>query len=516
MRATDQSDVLAFLSTPAAFGEPPGEPVERMETHISVIFLCGDQVLKLKKARTLPYLDFATLPARKAAVEAEFAINSTTAPMIYQGIRTVTRQPDGALTMDGDGAPVEYLVSMARFDQGDLLDAVAARDGLTPPMMEALADAVAAFHAAAPTRPAAGGGAAMASIIENNALAFDLAPAGTFDPAQVAAVRDGSIALCDLFAPLLDARREQGRVRRCHGDMHLRNIVLMDGKPVLFDAIEFNEAFSDIDVFYDLGFLLMDLDHRGLKRLANVVLNRYVDVTGDSGGVALLSLVLAMRAAIRAHVGGTAIASAPDPVRARAQARAYLERAQAYLTVPEPRLIAVGGLSGSGKSRLARELAPFAGPGIGCRVVRTDATRKRLAGVGLLDRLPPDSYTPEMSEKTYAAVFEEAAALLAAGCPVIVDAVFAKPDEREAARALAVRAGVAFDGVWLEAPADVMRARAETRMNNVSDAGAAVVDRQLTYDLGAIDWARIDSSGAKSETLNAGLRVLGLETPSQI
>lgn len=513
---TDQSDVLAFLATPAAFGASAGADVVRMDTHISAIFLCGGRALKLKKARALPYLDFSTLDKREAACRAEDSLNARTAPALYKGVRRVTRAADGALALDGDGETVDFVVDMARFGQDDLLDRVAARGELTRATMEDLADAIAGFHEGAPIRGDAGGAVALQAIIENNAQAFGLAPPGTFDPAQVARVREGSLALCARHAERLDRRRAEGRVRRCHGDMHLRNIVMMDGRPTLFDAIEFNDAFSNIDVFYDLSFLLMDLDHRGLGRLANIVMNRYADVTGDADGVPLLGLFLAMRAAIRAHVGGTAIGAAADPDAVAAEARAYLDMAERYLAPPKPQLLAVGGLSGSGKSRLAREIAPHVGGGIGCRVVRTDATRKRLSGVGLLDRLPPSSYTPEMSAKTYAAVHDEVRALLAAGCPAVADAVFAKETERSAVEALASEAGAPFQGLWLEAPAAVMKARADARVRNASDADAAVVERQLSYDIGAMAWTRIDSSGDKAATLSAGMSALGIEITSQI
>lgn len=514
--STDQSDVLAFLATPAAFGAPAGAEVVRMDTHISAIFLCGARALKLKKARVLPYLDFSTVAKREAACRAEDRLNGRTAPMLYKGVRRVTRASGGPLALDGDGDTVDFVVDMARFGQDDLLDRVAARGALSRETMEDLADAIAGFHDGAPVCAQAGGASALQAIIENNAQAFALAPPGTFDAAQVGRVTDGSLTLCARHAARLDRRRAEGRVRRCHGDMHLRNIVLIDGRPTLFDAIEFNDAFSNIDVFYDLSFLLMDLDHRGLRRLANIVMNRYADVTGDADGVPLLGLFLAMRAAIRAHVGGTAIGAAADPGAVAAEARAYLDMAERYLAPSVPRLIAVGGLSGSGKSRFAREAAPFVGNAVGCRVVRTDATRKRLSGVGILDRLPPASYTPEMSAKTYGAVHDEVRALLAAGCPAIADAVFAKEAERGAVEALAREAGVPFRGLWLEAPADVMKARAGARTRNASDADAAVVERQLAYEVGAITWTRLDSSGGKVATVAAGMAALGLEFPSQI
>lgn len=501
-----QANIFSFLSTPQAFGAGAG-PVSRLETHISALFLCQDRVLKVKKAVRLPYLDFTTLAAREQACRAEVALNAPAAPGLYQGVCAVTRNDDGSLALDGAGEVVEWAVDMVRFDQDALLDAVARTGGLTQPLMEDLADAIAAFHGTAPPRPDAPAATAMRAIIDNNAEAFALAADGVFDADRVARLTAAQQALCGDMATVLDARRDKGRVRRCHGDMHLRNIVMWQGTPTLFDAIEFNDLFTDIDVYYDLAFLLMDLDHRGLRDLANMVMNRYADASGDADGVALLPLLLSMRAAIRAHVGG--VVACHDRA-ACDEAQAYLAEAEGYLETPPARLIAVGGLSGSGKSGTARRLAPKLAGGMGARVVRTDATRKRLSGVGLLDRLPKESYTAAASKETYQAVYQEAKDLLEQGVNVIVDAVFAAPDERAAVAEIARRLNLPFHGLWLEAPAAVMKERAEKRIGNVSDADGRVVEAQLAYDLGEITWARVDSSGPRSETLAAAWRGLGL------
>ncbi|MFO1119338.1 MAG: AAA family ATPase [Rhodospirillales bacterium] len=298
--------------------------------------------------------------------------------------------------------------------------------------------------------------------------------------------------------PVLDRRRAAGFVRHCHGDLHLRNIVLHDGRAMLFDAIEFDAAYADIDVLYDLAFLVMDLEFRDLRRLASILLNRYLDVTGDSGGLAALPLFLSMRAAIRSHIDAAAAATHSDVDAAAglaAGASRYLKLGLSFLAPAAPRLIAVGGLSGSGKSRLARELAPSLAPPPGARVIRSDATRKRLAGVAPETRLPLAPTARQPADRPTPLSRAEAREVLAAGRPVIADAVFARPEERAAIAAVAAEAGVPFQGLWLAAAPDLLQERVEKRLGNASDATPEVVRQQLADDLGPIDWPRVDSVG---------------------
>ncbi len=512
MIVEDQGEVIAFLSRPQAYGSG-ASAVERLETHVSVIFLTGDRAYKLKRAVRFPYLDFSTSALRRAACEAEVAVNRRTAPGMYLGVVAVTREPGGGLRLGGDGAPVDWLVEMTRFDQDTLFDHLARLGALDRPAMEDLADAVARLHGEAEERVRGGGHAGMGVIVDSNAETFAECANGVLDPVKVERLNVSTRRALDGCAALLDARRAGGRVRHCHGDLHLRNIFRMDGKPTLFDAIEFNPVLSDIDVLYDLAFLLMDLDHRGLRRLASIALNRYLDITGDTAGLGALGLFLSVRAAIRSHVEAAAAAAQTDRAeawRSRAESRAYLDRALAYLEPPPPVLVAVGGFSGAGKSRLARELAPFLGVAPGARVVRSDVLRKRLSGVDLLAPLGPEGYSTEMTERTYRTMFEEAQTALEAGYAVIADAVFARPEQRRAVAAISTRTRVPFHGLWLEAPLEARQRRVTVRRRNVSDADAGLVRAQAAYDMGEIDWDRIDSSGPREETLSKGRALIGL------
>lgn len=486
-----QDQALRFLADPATHG---GDSPERLETHISVVFLAGQKAWKLKKAVKLSFLDFSTLALRHAACLSELAVNRGAAPEIYLGVTPITRDADGTLHLGGDGEVVEWLVAMRRFAQSDLLSELLRHNRVDRPLIQQVAAAAWQAHQAAPHRPDKGGAAGLNWVINTNATAM-AAHAHILPPAQAESVTEASRAAIARLTPLLESRRTNGKVRRCHGDLHCGNICLYQGRPTLFDAIEFSENIACIDVFYDLAFLLMDLDHRGARPLASHAMNHYLDLSGDYLGVTLLPLLLSLRAAIRAHVAA-AMGLAGDAIT-------YLDEALAYLTPPPPRLLAVGGLSGSGKSRMGRELAPLlAVPG--AAVLRTDALRKQIVGADLLERLPPQAYDAQTSSRTYAALFDTCETLLRAGHSVVADAVFTAPEHRAAIAAVAARVGVPFDGLWLWTEPELAAQRIQNRQANASDATVEILRQQLTIDLGPMSWTKIHTGGSKDEALTAG------------
>jgi predicted kinase len=337
----------------------------------------------------------------------------------------------------------------------------------------------------------------MSWVIEGNAAGFAEHGLRCLEPSACFRVIDLTCAELDRLGALLDERREAGYVRQCHGDLHLRNIVLLDNQPTLFDGVEFNDEIACTDVLYDLAFLLMDLWRRRLPRHANAVWNRYLSETGDFNGLSLLPLFLSCRAAVRAKTSVTA-ARFQEDARRRGElqelAREYLTMAEQLLHPPEPCVAAIGGLSGSGKSTLALSLAPSVGAVPGAVVHRSDEIRKRLCGVPLLERLGPEGYSSEMSERVYATLVERAAQTVREGHSVIVDAVYARPSDRRAIERVAAAASVPFIGFWLEAPESTLIARTEQRRNDASDADAAVIRMQRAQKTGSIEWHRLDAS----------------------
>jgi predicted kinase len=301
-------------------------------------------------------------------------------------------------------------------------------------------------------------------------------------------------------ADLLDRREQAGKVRRCHGDLHLRNICLLDGEPCLFDCIEFNDRIATVDVLYDLAFLLMDLWHRGFPELANLVANRYLDETDNEDGFVLLPFLMAVRAAVRANVTATQIEESADPSPAlRAAARAYFDLAVELLKDHSPRLIAIGGLSGSGKTTVAEALAAHVGAAPGARIVESDRIRKALHGVPPETRLPDKAYRPEVSEQVYREMAWRARLVLGEGAAVVADAVFDRAPDRARIEQAAKDPHAPFLGIWLDVSPEVLWRRVDQRRGGPSDATVDILSRQLQRDVGEITWHRLDAARGKAE-----------------
>lgn len=504
----DQEAAFALLADPATHGID-GD-VRRIDTHGAAVFLAGPDVYKVKRAVRFSFMDFSTLEKRRRACARELELNRATAPGLYRGLIPIVRR-DGALHLGqegkepgGGGEIVEWAVHMRRFDANATLDHAAAAGGLTPALIAALAQAVEKAHAQAPVITGTSG-RELRAVARHVVAGLREAP-HMLPPARVSALEAAFLEAFDRLEPPLARRAAAGEVRRCHGDLHLRNIARIDGAPVLFDALEFDEALATTDRLYDLAFLIMDIAVRGLAFEANLLLNRYLIACGDAppyDGLAALPLFLALRAAIRAQVGAAAAAfrGAEGRNAAGEEARAYLAFAERALAPRAVKLVAVGGLSGSGKSTLAAALAPHLGPLPGAVHLRSDVERKRLHGTPELERLPPEAYSMETTQQVYAVLRARAEAVLATGHGVIVDAVHQRPDERAEIAALAREAGVDFLGLWLEAPVDALADRVAARRGDASDATAEVVRWQAGREAGPLDWARLDSTQAPEKLL---------------
>ncbi|WP_370125860.1 AAA family ATPase [Sinorhizobium fredii] len=501
MFAEDQSGVIRFLEKLRG-----ANAVERIETHISYIFLIGDRAFKMKRAVKLPYVDFSTPRLRLEACEKEVALNALTAPGLYIGVRKIMRGKDGRLGFDEGEELVDAAVEMVRFDQGALFDRMAVDGRLTAELMTRAARMIARFHRGAPIIHQGSGSANIAGVLRINAAGF--ATSRVFGADELADFNRAFEQKLTVHAPLLDAREAGGRVRRCHGDLHLRNIYLINGEPRLFDCIEFNDQIATVDTLYDLAFLLMDLWHRGFPELANLVANRYLDETQDEEGFVLLPYFMGIRAAVRAHVTATQVEECSvRSDKLAADSRAYFELARALIETQRARLIVIGGFSGSGKTTVAEVLAAQFGSPPGARIVESDRIRKAMHGVQAEERLGPAAYCPEVSEKVYGDMARRTFAILRAGGSVVADAVFDRAPNRARIEAVAQEAGVPCTAVWLDVKTSLLRRRVASRSVSPSDADLEVLSRQLAADTKGITWQLVDADRDAHEIARAILEL---------
>lgn len=451
---------------------------------MSHVFLGPQRVYKLKRSIRHPFCDMSSVEARRRACEAELAVNRALAPDLYEAVLPVVRDASGALRVGGEGVAQDWVVTMRRFPDGALFDEMASAGRLTPELIRQAAAAIADFHAGSAPHAETGHAVDYRRIVEGlrRTEAEGAAALGTTPASQ--ALFGGLEKEIARLSPLIEARRRGGWVRRGHGDLHLRNICVFNGRVRPFDALEFDPALATADVIYDLAFLLMDLRARGLDDLANTAMNHYWDLTAQpEDALALLPLFMALRAAVRMAVtveGGDMVRAA----RYRALGLALLQPAS-------PRLVAIGGLSGTGKSTLAKALAPALPGACGGRLLRTDAIRKLAAGVGPGDRLASEAYRPEARADIYRRLAEHAREALAAGSSVVADATFREAPARAAIEAAAP--GGVLLRLWLKAPTGVRAARVAQRRGDVSDATREVALEQVEpEDLGP-DWRTVDA-----------------------
>lgn len=507
------SSLIEQMQHPAFFPHSVESPIRVVQTHISFVVLTGPYAYKLKKEVDLGFLDFSSLAKRHFYCMEELRLNSLFAPDLYVDVVSIFER-QGQYTFEaGDSEPVEYAVRMHQFDESELLIHVLERGELTIDLATQLGERIAGIHKRTPViSPANTYGSAdtMRESIRLNFATIEPFVGCVFPVEQRDRLNAFCLEVVEANAALLSRRIEQGFIRECHGDLHLRNICIHQHVIELFDRIEFNDAFKNIDTLYDLSFLLMDLRYRGHPELATRVMNVYLEVTGDYDGVVLLPLYECVRAIIRGEV--SLLLSADDEADATVRAHAesegvrHLDHAEEYTRKQKGSIVATCGLSGSGKSTFAGALALRSG----AIHIRSDALRKHLSGVGLHAR-GADIYSSEHTVATYSRLIDLGVALSVAGHHVILDATFEQAQYRGLLIDRAKSANVVLHFAHCAAPIDIIRKRLAERTLDVSDATVELTDRQIEeFETFSEDEAalRIEVDTTREDAVNAVLNML--------
>lgn len=485
---TSLPPLIQQMLEPTFYPHPVDEPVKLVQTHISYIFLTGEYAYKVKKPANFGFLDFSTLEKRHHFCQEELRLNRRLSPLYLAVLPIRAGEEGSAYQLGGDtGEVVEYTLQMRQFDQEQLFSRLFERGELTTERMQELGKLVASFHTSAETNSeiqAFGDVAMVRSVAEDNyktSLPY-------VSRAQTQSQLDQTRAFSEQFfqdhADWFRQRQAEGKIRECHGDLHLNNVCLYEGQIQVFDCIEFNQEFRRIDVIYDAAFMVMDLEFQGRPDLANAFLNAYLEQTGDYWGAALLPLYLSMRAYIRAKVSSLMLddTGIPETEKQQAQERAaaYYRLAWEYTQRRQGQLILTSGLSGSGKTTVARQVARS----LNAIHLRSDALRKQLAGIPLDQRGDQEGdygsgiYTPEMTQKTYDRLLELGIFLVQQGFPVILDAKYDRQALRQGAIAQAQAAQIPLQILHCTAPLEVLRERLQNRKGDIADATADLLADQ--------------------------------------
>ncbi len=480
MTQTDVPALIEQMMQPGFYPHPVTEPIQLIQTHVSYVFLTGDYAYKVKKPVNFGFLDFSTLERRQHFCLEELRMNQPIAPEIYLEVLPIA-QADSKFVLGGADQAVEYALKMCQFPQDTLFINLFEQGKLTEAHMEELGKIVAQFHTHATTNDyirSFGEVSKIREAFDENYQQTEKYIGGPQTQQQFEETKQFTDTFFEQRPELFTTRRENDRIRECHGDLHLRNICLWSDKIQLFDRIEFNEPFRFVDVMYDIGFAVMDLEARGRKDLGNAFLNTYLEQTGDWEGLQVLPLYLSRQAYVRAKVTSFLLDDSGVPEDAKQEAAMvasnYYRLAWEYTKTNQGRLMLMSGLSGSGKTTVARYLARH----LGAIHIRSDAVRKHLAGIPLEQKGGDDLYTSAMSQRTYDRLLELGITLASQGFPVILDAKYDRQALRQAAIAQGEDHKLPIQIIHCTAPEAVLRDRLLSRTGDVSDATADLVTQQ--------------------------------------
>ena len=501
----DYSQLVLQMQQPDFYPHAVVGKIEWIQTHASYVFLTGEYAYKIKKNVDFGFLNYSTLEKRKHFLETELKLNQKIAPELYLDVVSIGSQGDRFIFNSSDNI-IEYALKMRQFPQENLFSNLLKADKLSFENLIKLGKVVAKFHADAKTNEYISSFGTVDKI--NAALIENYQQSQKYigivqTKEQFAATKAYTDTFLDRQKDLFQTRCDRHKIKECHGDLHLKNICLWHDKILLFDRIEFNESFRFVDTMYDVAFVVMDLEAKGKSEFANAFVNSYLEYSGDWEGLLILPLYLTRQAYVRAKVNSflldDAQISEAEKKEAKESASNYYRQADRYTQNKSGSLIIMSGLSGSGKSTVAKSIARSKG----AIVIRSDAVRKHLAGIAL-DATGTDSiYTPEMTQKTYDRLLELGVMLARKGYTVILDAKYDRLSLRQPAITQAKQNNIPLTIVYCTAPESILRERLNQRQNDISDAGADLIESQkanaedfttaeqtyvITIDTSLADW----------------------------
>ncbi len=445
-----------------------------LQTHLSYVLLTGGIAYKLKKAVDLGFADFTSLASRRRDCNRELRIDRAFAPDLYLDVVAITGAVD-APHVGGTGVVLDHALRMREFPQEAIAADALARGEIGPDWIDALARKVADAHLHAAIDRTRSDARCVLGYAERT---IERLAGGPGDRGAIDALLAWTRAEHAAIAGTIERRRVAGSVRACHGDLHLGNIVSIDGMPTAFDAIEFDDDLRFIDMMSDVAFLVMDLRFRRRADLASRFLDRYLAITGDYEGLAVLPFYAVYRALVRAMVACERARQGDARDDAMAEAARYLDVAHALAWPPGPTLVVTHGLSGSGKTTGSQAMLERTG----AIRIRTDVERKRLRRMAATERGPGSLYEDGVTRSTYERARDIARIALKARFPVIVDGTFLRRWQRSLFLDLAHEVGVPFSIASFDCAVSLLRERVVERSmrgDDASDAGLAVLDAQL-------------------------------------
>ncbi|WP_026100856.1 bifunctional aminoglycoside phosphotransferase/ATP-binding protein [Synechococcus sp. PCC 7336] len=478
--------LIQQMLLPDFYPHPVADPIQLIQTHISYVFLTGEFAYKVKKPLDFGFLNYTTLEKREFYCQAELRLNQRGAAELYLDVLAIS-ETDGTFELGGRGQPVEYVLQMRQFPQETLLPELLDRGELTPALIRQLAQRIARFHAQLDTSDYIrefGSVANIRAAFDENYEQTERYIGGPQTREQWEATRTATDRFFADRADLLHRRVRDNKIRECHGDLHLNNICYWNNRFSLFDCIEFNEPFRFVDVMYDIAYIVMDLQVRGRSGLSALFVNEYIEQTGDYEGLQVLPLYVSRQSYVRAKVTSFLLddpnVSADKRAEAEQTAAQYYRLACECLQPRTGRLFLMSGLSGSGKSTVARAIAQK----FDAVHIRSDAVRKHLAGIPLQERGSEGDYgsgiyTPEMTAKTYDRLLELGILLAEEGYPAILDAKYDRQALRQTAIAAAREHNIPLKIVSCEAPIETIRTWLKARQGDIADATVDILERQI-------------------------------------